>query len=76
MAVDRKAIRRDAYRVHPLILHLIFIAFKLDGELFAAVTFATSLDPMGRCKRVIKLLFPSAPYHPASTGAIKMCEPD
>jgi len=48
MAVDRKAIRRDVYHAHPLILHLIFIAFKLDGELFAAVTFATSLDPMGR----------------------------
>lgn len=51
MAVDRKAIRRDAYRAHPLILHLIFIAFKLDGELFAAVTFATSLDPNGNVEK-------------------------
>jgi hypothetical protein len=63
--------------IHSFILRLIFIAFKLDGKLFAAVTFTTRLwIQWDDKKRKIKLLFPSAPYRPASTNAIKMHKPD
>lgn len=54
-------LERCAYHMGlKLILHLIFIGFKLDGELFAAVTFTTSLcvDPARRQKGGMKLLFP------------------
>lgn len=79
MDVDRKAIRRDAYHIHSLILRLIFIAFKLDGKLFAAVTFARAdRDPVGRQKGRNKTSLSHqhlASSRPAPTSAIKMHKP-
>lgn len=44
MPVDRRPIWHGCILHGPrLMLHLIFIGFKLDGELFATVTFTTSL---------------------------------